>query len=92
LHAQCFNTEHRTYETMAEGKTTAEALASYAGTVTLCSPGKPRAPDAKEERGQAQFQCRCGHAGTMPYPKLFKRLRRRKPMRLRCELCGEVLR
>ena len=77
--------------TMTKNKTMADALAAYTGTVTQCPPGKPRAPAAKEY-GQAQFQCRCGHAGTMPYPRLFWRLRRLKPMPLRCEGCGEVLR
>ena len=33
-----------------------------------------------KQYGQAQFKCACGHAGTMPYPKLFKRLRRGKPL------------
>jgi hypothetical protein len=79
-------------EMMIEDETISDLVASYAGAVTRCRPGKPSAPDVKE-RGQAQFQCPCGHAGTMPYPRLFKRLRRgRKPMRLRCELCGAVLR
>ena len=55
--------------------------AKFTGTVTRCPPGEGTAPDAKEY-GQAQFKCRCGHAGTMPYPKLFKRLRRGRPMRL----------
>jgi hypothetical protein len=78
--------------TMTKDKTMPELLASYAGRVTRCRPGKPRAPEAKEY-GQAQLKrCRCDHAGTMPYPKLFKRLRRRKPMRLRCQHCGAVLR
>jgi hypothetical protein len=71
-----------------------DAMATYAGTVTRCPPGRARAPDEKRY-GQAQFKCTCGHAGTMPYPKLFKRLRRgrrqRKPLRLRCERCGRVL-
>jgi hypothetical protein len=69
-----------------------DLVASYAGMVTRCRPGEARAPEAKEH-GQAQLKrCRCGHAGTMPYPKLFKRLRRGKPMRLRCQHCGRVLR
>jgi hypothetical protein len=68
-----------------------DAIARFAGTVTQCPPGKGTAPETKEY-GQAQFQCRCGHAGTMTYPKLFNRLRRRKPLRLRCERCGRVLR
>jgi hypothetical protein len=70
--------------------TTAE-LANYARTVTRLPPGPASAPDVKE-RGQAQFQCPCGHAGTMPYPKLFRRLRRKRPMQLRCQRCGRVLR
>ena len=81
--------------TMTQDKTMVDALGSYTGTVTQCPPGRARAPDVKE-CGQAQFQCGCGHAGTMPYPKLFKRLRRgrrrRKPLRLRCQRCGRVLR
>jgi len=28
--------------------------------------------------------------GAMPYPALFKRLKRRKPLRLRCERCGRT--
>jgi hypothetical protein len=72
-------------------ETTDDAMAKFAGTVTRCPPGEGTAPDAKE-RGRAQFKCACGHAGTMPYPMLFKRLRRRKPLRLRCERCGRVLR
>jgi hypothetical protein len=67
-----------------------KALAAYGGPVTRCPPGEGRAPDVTEY-GQAQFKCRCGRAGTMAYPKLFKRLRRRKPLRLRCERCGWVL-
>jgi hypothetical protein len=73
-------------------RTTVTVMTNETVTVTRCPPGKPRAPDAKKPRGKAQFRCRCGHHGTMPYPRLFKRLRRRKPLRLRCELCGEVLR
>lgn len=65
--------------------------AKLTGKVTSYPPGRGTAPDAKEY-GRAQFKCRCGHAGTMPYPMLFKRLRRRKPLRLRCERCGRVLR
>ena len=77
---------------MATGEeTTDDAIAKFAGTVTRCPPGEGTAPDAKE-RGRAQFKCRCGHAGTMPYPKLFKRLRRGRPMLLRCQQCGRVLR
>ena len=72
-------------------ETTNDAIAKYTGTVTRCPPGEGTAPDAKEY-GQAQFKCRCGHAGKMDYPKLYKRLRRRKPLRLRCECCGWVLR
>jgi hypothetical protein len=74
-----------------EQETIGDLVASYIGTVTRCRPGKPRAPAAKEY-GQAQFQCTCGHAGTMPYPRLFKRLRRGEPLRLRCQFCGTVLR
>lgn len=75
-----------------EQETISDLVASYIGTVTRCRPCKPRAPDAKEY-GQAQLKrCRCGHAGTMPYPGLFKRLRRGKPLRLRCQFCGTVLR
>ena len=72
-------------------ETTDDAIAKFAGTVTRCPPGEGTAPDAKEY-GRAQFKCGCGHAGTMPYPKLFKRLRRGRPMRLRCQQCGRVLR
>jgi lysyl-tRNA synthetase class I len=79
---------------MTPDKTMVDLLASYTGTVTRCPPGRASAPTVKE-RGQAQFQCACGHAGTMPYPTLFKRLRwgrrRRKPLRLRCQRCGRVL-
>jgi len=64
--------------------------AKLTGKVTSCPPGQGTAPDAKEY-GRAQFKCRCGHAGTMAYPKLFKMLRR-KPLRLRCERCGRVQR
>jgi hypothetical protein len=85
----------RTTVTTMQDKTTVDALASYTGTVMRGPPGRASAPDVKE-RGQAQFQCACGHAGTMPYPTLFKRLRRgrwrRKPLRLRCQRCGRVLR
>ena len=77
--------------TMTEDETISDLVASYAGTVTQCPAGRAKAPVAKEY-GQAQFQCRCGHAGTMPYPKLFRRLRRRKPVWLRCQHCGRVLR
>jgi hypothetical protein len=89
VHAHC---QHAgtTVTTMTEDKTMVDALASYGGTVTVCPPGKPRAPEAKDY-GQAQFRCRCGHAGTMPYPTLFKRLRRRQPLQLRCQHCGRVL-
>jgi hypothetical protein len=76
---------------VTEDKTTADAIANYTGTVTRSPPGRASAPDAKEY-GRAQFQCVCGHAGTMPYPILFKRLRRRRPLRLRCQQCGRVLR
>jgi hypothetical protein len=78
---------------MTEDKTIVDALATYTGMVTQCPPGRASAPDAKE-RGRAQFQCVCGHSGTLAYPKLFKRLRRRrgKPLRLRCQRCGQVLR
>ena len=82
-------------DAMTEDKTMVDALARYTGTVMRCPPGRASAPDAKE-RGRAQFQCVCGHAGTMPYPTLFKRLRRgrwrRKPLRLQCQRCGRVLR
>jgi hypothetical protein len=81
--------------TLTLDKTMVDALARYTGTVTRCPAGRASAPDAKE-RGQAQFQCVCGHAGTMPYPSLFKRLwrgrRRGKPLRLRCRRCGRLLR
>jgi hypothetical protein len=84
-----------TVTTMTEDKTIADALARYTGTVTRYPAARASAPDAKE-RGRAQCQCVCGHAGTMPYPTLFKRLRRgrrrRKPLRLRCQRCGQVLR
>jgi hypothetical protein len=76
---------------MTLDKTMVDALASYTGTVMRCPPGRASAPDVKE-RGQAQFQCVCGHSGTIPYPKLFKRLRRGKPLRLQCQRCGRVLR
>src|SRR5262249_4590356 len=72
-----------TVTTMTLDKTMGDAIASYTGTVMRCPPGRASAPDVKE-RGQAQFRCVCGHAGTMPYPTLFKRLRhlrrRRKPL------------
>jgi hypothetical protein len=75
-----------------ETKMMAELFESYVRTVTRCPPGEPKAPNAREY-GQAQLKrCRCGHAGTMPYPKLFKRLRRRRPLTLRCQRCGRVLR
>jgi hypothetical protein len=74
---------------MTTDKKIDDLIAKYTGTVTRFPPGEGTAPD---EYGKAQFKCRCGHAGTMPYPKLFKRLRRRKPLRLRCERCGWVLR
>jgi hypothetical protein len=97
--SRCMHTapaDTRTTVTMMTlDKTMVDALASYTGTVMRCPPGRASAPDVKE-RGQAQFQCVCGHAGTMPYPTLFKRLwrgqRRRKPLRLRCQRCGRVLR
>ena len=101
VHPRCSNRvamlQHTrtTVTTMTQDKTMVDALASYTGTVTRGRPGRARAPDAKLQRGQAQFQCVCGHAGTMPYPTLFKRLRRgrrrRKPLRLRCQRCGRVL-
>jgi hypothetical protein len=101
VHPRCSNRvamlQHTrtTVTTMTEDKTMVDALASYTGTVMRCPPGRASAPDVKE-RGQAQFQCVCGHAGTMPYPTLFKRLRRgrrrRKALRLRCQRCGRVLR
>ena len=65
--------------------------AKLTGKVTSYPPGRGMAPDAKEY-GRAQFKCVCGHAGTMPYPTLFKMLRRGRPMRLRCQRCGRVLR
>jgi hypothetical protein len=78
--------------TQAKTTTIVDAVASYTGTVTRCPPGEASAPNTKEY-GQAQLKrCRCGHGGTMSYPKLFKRLKRRKPLRLRCERCGKVLR
>src|SRR5262245_12062640 len=97
VHPRCSNRvamlQHTriTVTTMTEDKTIVDALARYTGTVTRCPPGRASAPDVKE-RGQAQFQCACGHAGTMTYPTLFKRLRRRRPLRLRCQQCGRVLR
>jgi hypothetical protein len=101
VHPRCSNgvamLQHTrtTVTTMTEDKTMVDALARYTGTVTRCPPGRASAPDAKE-RGRAQLQCVCGHAGTMPYPTLFKRLwwgrRRGKPLRLRCQRCGRVLR
>jgi hypothetical protein len=72
-------------------ETTDDAMAKFTGTVTRCPPGQGTAPDAKEY-GRAQFNCACGHRGTMSYPKLFKRLRCGRPMRLRCQRCGRVLR
>ncbi len=72
-----------------DDETTDDMIASYTGMVTMCPPGPARAPDAKQFGG-AQFRCRCGHRGTVAYPKLFERLRRRKPLRLRCERCGWV--
>ena len=60
---------------MMMDKTMVDALAAYTGTVTVCPSGRGKAPDAKRQRGRAQFQCVCGHAGTMAYPKLFQRLR-----------------
>jgi len=81
------NGEHKT----TDEETTDNLIAKFTGAVTKCPPGEGRAPDAKEY-GQAQFRCACGHHGTMAYPKLFGRLRRRKPLRLRCELCGRVVR
>jgi hypothetical protein len=84
-----------TVTTMTEDKTMVDALASYTGMAMRCPPGRARAPDVKE-RGQAHFRCVCGHAGTMQYATLFKRLRRgrrqRKPLRLRCQRCDRVLR
>ena len=101
VHPRCSNRvamlQHTriTVTTMTENKTIVDALARYTGTVTRCPPSRASAPDAKE-RGRAQFQCVCGHSGTMPYPKLFRRLRRGrrrgKPLRLRCQRCGRVLR
>jgi hypothetical protein len=93
LQGACTSLQHTrtTVTTMQQDKTMVGALANYTGTVTRGRPGRGRAPDVKE-RGQAQFQCVCGHAGTMPYPTLFKRLRRRRPLRLRCQRCGRVLR
>src|SRR6188472_1302378 len=59
--------------------------------VKRCPRGHARAPDVKRY-DQSQFRCVCGHRGTLPYPVLFKLLRRRrKPMRLRCQRCGRVL-
>ena len=72
-------------------KTLVDIAARYVGPVIRCRPGRANAPDAKEY-GEAQYQCICGHAGAMPYPKLFKRLRRKRPMRLTCERCGRVMR
>ena len=101
VHPRCSNRvamlQHTrtTVTTMTQDKTMVDALASFTGTVMRCPPGRASAPDAKE-RGQAQFRCVCGHAGTMPYPTLFKWLRRGrrrgKPLRLRCQRCGRVLR
>ena len=44
--------------------------------------------DARPDGGRG----RCGHRGTMSYPSLFKRLRRRRPLQLKCKVCGGVLR
>ena len=97
LQGHCFNAHRTTVTTMMMmDKTMVDALAAYTGTVTVCPSGRGKAPDAKRQRGRAQFQCVCGHAGTMAYPKLFQRLRRGrrrgKPLRLRCQRCGRVLR
>jgi hypothetical protein len=101
VHPRCSNRvamlQHTriTVTRMIQDKTIVDALARYTGTMTRCPAGRASAPDPKE-RGRAQFQCVCGHAGTMPYPTLFKRLRRgrrrRKALRLRCQRCGRVLR
>ena len=92
VHVDASTTHWKMETTMGDDETSIkDAIASFIGTVTRCPPGHGTAPDAKE-RGQAQFKCVCGHRGTMPYPKLFKRLRRRRPMLLRCQRCGRVLR
>lgn len=75
----------RTDETMTQ------AVAAYTGPVTRCRAGRARAP-AMKQTGEAHFRCTCGHPGTMPYPKLFRRLRRGKPMKLTCRKCGRVFR
>jgi hypothetical protein len=72
-------------------ETMTQAVAAYTGLVTRCRAGRARAP-AMKQTGEAHFRCTCGHAGTMPYPKLFKRLRRGKPMKLTCRKCGRVFR
>ena len=48
----------------------------------------PAGTDPQTQRGHLAGS----HSGTMPYPKLFRRLRRRRPLRLRCQRCGRVLR
>jgi hypothetical protein len=77
---RCLNTHRTALTMMTLDKTTVDALASYTGTVTRGRLGRGRAPEARQ-RGQAQFQCVCGHAGTMPYPTLFKRLQRGRRLR-----------
>jgi hypothetical protein len=47
----------------------------------------------QDEIDAAFLTCRPGRLGQRgPYPKLFRRLLRRRPLRLRCERCGRVLR
>ena len=67
-----------------------DAVATYTGTIKQCPTGRARAPEEKRF-GEAQFQCACGQVGTMPYLKLFRHLRQR-PLTLKCQRCGRVLR
>jgi hypothetical protein len=92
MDGHCFYTQWTKATIMAkDDEATNAAIANYTGPVTRCPPGQANAPNVREY-GQAQFKCVCGNAGTMPYRKLFKRLRRQRPLRLRCERCGRVLR
>jgi hypothetical protein len=46
-------------DTVPASQTMVDALAAYTGTVTVCPSGRGKAPDAKRQRGRAQFQCVC---------------------------------
>jgi hypothetical protein len=86
------NKNRMTVTTMTIDDRTTDAMARPDEIVIKrCPTGEPRAPDVKRY-GEAQFRCICGHRGTLPYPELYKLLRRRKPMRLRCQRCGRFLR